>query len=73
MLGNHCYVDNGPPFIVLMHPALGPLWDVIRQKVQLYVSSCSYCLLIGQAKLEGGVYFCVLQLGSIYCENVAIK
>jgi len=42
MLGNHCYVDTGPPFIVLQHPALGPLWDVIRQKVQLYVSSCSY-------------------------------
>jgi hypothetical protein len=35
MLGNHCYVDNGPPFIGLLHPALGPLWDVVRQKVQL--------------------------------------
>ncbi|KAG0557572.1 hypothetical protein KC19_11G141300 [Ceratodon purpureus] len=34
MLGNHCYVDNGPPFIVLLHPALGPIWDVVRQKIR---------------------------------------
>ena len=39
MAGNHCYVDTGPPFIVFLHPALGPLWDVVRQKVQLYISS----------------------------------
>ncbi|CAI5474612.1 unnamed protein product [Closterium sp. Yama58-4] len=28
------YVDSSPPFIFLLHPALGPLWSVIRQKVQ---------------------------------------
>jgi len=54
MLGNHCYVDNGPPFIVLQHPALGPLWDVIRQKIrggsiaegselQLEIAEFSWC------------------------------
>lgn len=34
MVGNHCYVDTGPPFIVLQHPALGPLWSIIRQKIR---------------------------------------
>lgn len=34
MEGHHCYIDTGPPFIVLFHPALGPIWDVIRQKVR---------------------------------------
>ncbi|CAG9465799.1 unnamed protein product [Pedinophyceae sp. YPF-701] len=28
------YLKNGPPFIVLMHPALGPLWEVIGQKIR---------------------------------------
>eukprot|EP00884_Botryococcus_braunii_P021126 jgi/Botrbrau1/7698/Bobra.0159s0135.1 len=28
------YIDHGPGFIFLYHPALGPLWDVIAQKVQ---------------------------------------
>ncbi|CAI5502747.1 unnamed protein product [Closterium sp. Naga37s-1] len=28
------YVDSSPPFIFLFHPALGPLWSIIRQKVQ---------------------------------------
>jgi hypothetical protein len=27
------YLDRGPGFIFLYHPALGPLWDVIGQKV----------------------------------------
>uniref|UniRef100_A0A2N9IX15 UGP3-like C-terminal hexapeptide repeats domain-containing protein n=1 Tax=Fagus sylvatica TaxID=28930 RepID=A0A2N9IX15_FAGSY len=30
--GNDEYVDSGPPFLVLLHPALGPLWEVTRQK-----------------------------------------
>ncbi|KAJ8557624.1 hypothetical protein K7X08_003249 [Anisodus acutangulus] len=30
--GNEKYVDSGPPFLVLLHPALGPLWEVTRQK-----------------------------------------
>ena len=43
MAGNHCYVDNGPPFLILLHPALGPLWDVTRQKV-----SCLFIHLFGR-------------------------
>ncbi|GIL54243.1 hypothetical protein Vafri_9817 [Volvox africanus] len=27
------YLDKGPGFIFLFHPALGPLWDVISQKI----------------------------------------
>lgn len=30
--GNDRYADSGPPFLVLLHPALGPLWEVSRQK-----------------------------------------
>ncbi|XP_059627949.1 UTP--glucose-1-phosphate uridylyltransferase 3, chloroplastic [Cornus florida] len=30
--GNDTYVDSGPPFLILLHPALGPLWEVTRQK-----------------------------------------
>lgn len=29
---NDKYVDSGPPFLVFLHPALGPLWEVTRQK-----------------------------------------
>ncbi|KAI4306479.1 hypothetical protein L6164_029753 [Bauhinia variegata] len=29
---NEKYLDCGPPFLILMHPALGPLWEVTRQK-----------------------------------------
>ncbi|MFS7958244.1 putative UTP--glucose-1-phosphate uridylyltransferase [Helianthus anomalus] len=29
---NDKYVDSGPPYIILLHPALGPLWEVTRQK-----------------------------------------
>ncbi|KAJ1417702.1 Nucleotide-diphospho-sugar transferase [Sesbania bispinosa] len=29
---NENYVDSGPPFLILLHPALGPLWEVTRQK-----------------------------------------
>ena len=28
------YLEHGPGFIFLYHPALGPLWDVIAQKVR---------------------------------------
>ncbi len=28
------YLDHGPSFIFLFHPSLGPLWDVVAQKVQ---------------------------------------
>jgi len=33
---NENYVDSGPPFLILLHPALGPLWEVTKQKVTLY-------------------------------------
>lgn len=26
------YIYSGPPFLILLHPALGPLWEVTRQK-----------------------------------------
>lgn len=29
---NSCYLYSGPPFLVFLHPALGPLWEVVRQK-----------------------------------------
>ncbi|KAJ4970072.1 hypothetical protein NE237_003171 [Protea cynaroides] len=29
---NDKYFDSGPPFLILLHPALGPLWEVTRQK-----------------------------------------
>lgn len=28
------YLARGPGFLFLFHPALGPLWDVIAQKVR---------------------------------------
>ena len=28
------FLDQGPGFIFLFHPALGPLWDVIAQKLR---------------------------------------
>ncbi|XWS65818.1 hypothetical protein CRYUN_Cryun05aG0146300 [Craigia yunnanensis] len=32
---NDKYVDSGPPFLIFFHPALGPLWEVTRQKNDL--------------------------------------
>ncbi|XP_010257085.1 PREDICTED: UTP--glucose-1-phosphate uridylyltransferase 3, chloroplastic isoform X2 [Nelumbo nucifera] len=29
---NDKYFHSGPPFLILLHPALGPLWEVTRQK-----------------------------------------
>ncbi|XP_052198869.1 UTP--glucose-1-phosphate uridylyltransferase 3, chloroplastic [Diospyros lotus] len=29
---NDKYADSGPPFLIFLHPALGPLWEVTRQK-----------------------------------------
>eukprot|EP00897_Mesotaenium_endlicherianum_P008591 jgi/Mesen1/7760/ME000408S06868 len=37
MENNQCYLESGPPFIVLFNPALGPLWDVIRQKLDTFL------------------------------------
>lgn len=33
--GNDKYIDDGPPYLILLHPALGLLWEVTRQKVNL--------------------------------------
>ncbi|KAK6145538.1 hypothetical protein DH2020_022358 [Rehmannia glutinosa] len=30
--GNEEYVNSGPPYLIFLHPALGPLWEVTRQK-----------------------------------------
>ncbi|KAF0923828.1 hypothetical protein E2562_007690 [Oryza meyeriana var. granulata] len=30
---NSEYLRCGPPFLIFLHPALGPFWDIIRQKV----------------------------------------
>ncbi|XP_021903908.1 UTP--glucose-1-phosphate uridylyltransferase 3, chloroplastic isoform X2 [Carica papaya] len=29
---NNKYVESGPPYLIFLHPALGPLWEVTRQK-----------------------------------------
>ncbi|KAE8726771.1 hypothetical protein F3Y22_tig00006230pilonHSYRG00017 [Hibiscus syriacus] len=29
---NDKYVESGPPFLIFLHPALGPVWEVTRQK-----------------------------------------
>ncbi|KAF7816504.1 UTP--glucose-1-phosphate uridylyltransferase 3, chloroplastic [Senna tora] len=29
---NEKYADSGPPFLIFLHPGLGPLWEVTRQK-----------------------------------------
>lgn len=28
------YLERGPGFLFLFHPALGPLWDIIAQKIR---------------------------------------
>ncbi|KNA24035.1 hypothetical protein SOVF_019800 [Spinacia oleracea] len=30
--GNENYIKSGPPYLIFLHPALGPLWEVSRQK-----------------------------------------
>ena len=29
------YLEAGPAFLVWLHPALGPLWNVTQQKIQV--------------------------------------
>ncbi|KAG2626888.1 hypothetical protein PVAP13_3KG484372 [Panicum virgatum] len=29
---NSEYLHSGPPFLIFLHPALGPFWDIIQQK-----------------------------------------
>lgn len=43
--GNEEYVSSGPPYLILLHPALGPLWEVSRQKViQISSTNLSYAI-----------------------------
>jgi hypothetical protein len=28
------YLEQGPSFMFIFHPALGPLWDVVAQKIR---------------------------------------
>lgn len=37
---NDKYADSGPPYFILLHPALGPLWEVTRQKVSSQFIFC---------------------------------
>ncbi|XP_024970468.1 UTP--glucose-1-phosphate uridylyltransferase 3, chloroplastic isoform X2 [Cynara cardunculus var. scolymus] len=32
---NDKYAESGPPYLILLHPALGPLWEVTRQKIEV--------------------------------------
>lgn len=36
-----CYLEFGPPFIALLHPAIGPLWSIVQQKI------CGGCIKRG--------------------------
>lgn len=39
---NDKYADSGPPYLIFLHPALGPLWEVTRQKFNGgSISKCS--------------------------------
>ncbi|MCO5573851.1 hypothetical protein L7F22_027626 [Adiantum nelumboides] len=33
MESTECYLEFGPPFIALLHPAIGPLWSITQQKI----------------------------------------
>lgn len=41
---NDQYVNSGPPFLIFLHPALGPLWEVTRQKVHSQFSGCPFSI-----------------------------
>ncbi|KAJ7194900.1 hypothetical protein O6H91_Y513800 [Diphasiastrum complanatum] len=34
MEGKHCYIESGPPFLIYLHPGLGPLWEIVHQKIR---------------------------------------
>jgi hypothetical protein len=52
------YLARGPGFIFLYHPALGPLWDVVAQKIH-GGSMCKVGCLAQQC-----AYWCALSPGS---------
>eukprot|EP00250_Pteridium_aquilinum_P016574 c23169_g1_i1 orf=758-3574(+) len=33
MESTECYLEFGPPFIAFLHPAIGPLWSIVQQKI----------------------------------------
>ena len=49
------YVAAGPNFIFLFHPALGPLWDVVRQKVAggTIAAGAELVLEIAEVEIKG--------------------
>jgi hypothetical protein len=48
------YLASGPGFVFLFHPALGPLWDVIAQKIRGGVlgSRAELVLEVAEADIE---------------------
>lgn len=60
--GNDKYADSGPPYLIFLHPALGPLWEVTRQKV---ISQSSYCIFFSFLFLE-----IILLYYTVHCIDV---
>lgn len=61
------YLEKGPGFIFLYHPALGPLWDVIAQKIrggalmhgsELVLEVMPAALTLGAHPFSPQKYFC---------------
>lgn len=50
------YLVNGPGMIFLFHPALGPLWSVVAQKVQggRMALGSELVLEVAEAQVGGG-------------------
>lgn len=75
------YLKNGPGFIFLYHPALGPLYSIISQKVQLgkmrrgsEMQLDIAELYIHNFRLEGSFIVIADDLkGKCYLENVSVK
>lgn len=58
MGGNENYIKSGPPYLIFLHPALGPLWEVSRQKV-ISDTSCFLRWLFSGAVVIVCVCVCV--------------
>ncbi|GFR51311.1 hypothetical protein Agub_g13676 [Astrephomene gubernaculifera] len=63
------YLERGPGFIFLFHPALGPLWDVIAQKLSggCLAAGSELVLEVAEARVRGLRLEGSLQ---VYAENV---
>jgi hypothetical protein len=72
---------ESPSFLIDVHPALGPLWDIIRQKVQKGILIKGADLLLHVERLflqnltlDGALSITSLSLnGTAYLQNVTIK